>query len=143
MSPTIREDHHDPPLRPRVLTPPPGHHPASSRSRTGIEWADPQHPLALFTYQTLSADDFTRFLADYIKSKEDWAPRDFGKPNIAASEPSRRTSTPPSPTSGSPQPPRPPPASSSSSASRPYPQAVTNRPSPEPPAKPAPPAATS
>ena len=49
---------------------------------TGHLWADPQHPLALVTYQTLAAADFTAFLAAYIESKEDWAPRDFGKPNI-------------------------------------------------------------
>jgi hypothetical protein len=49
---------------------------------TGKEWASSEHPLALFTYQTLSAQDFSQYLDTYVKSKADWAPRDFGKPNI-------------------------------------------------------------
>jgi hypothetical protein len=52
--------------------------------RTGKEWATPQHPIALFTYQTLSPQDYAAFLAAYIKTTADWAPQDFGKPNIAA-----------------------------------------------------------
>jgi hypothetical protein len=48
----------------------------------GKQWASREHPLVLFTYQTLSAQDFTHFLDTYVKSKADWAPRDFGKPNI-------------------------------------------------------------
>jgi hypothetical protein len=50
--------------------------------KTGKEWASGEHPLALFTYQTLSAEDFAHFLDTYVKSKAAWAPRDFGKPNI-------------------------------------------------------------
>ncbi len=50
--------------------------------KTGKEWASPTRPLALFTYQTLSAEDFARFLDTYVQSKEWWAPQDFGKPNI-------------------------------------------------------------
>lgn len=49
---------------------------------TGKEWASSEHPLALFTYQTLSEQDFAKYLDTYVKSKADWAPRDFGKPNI-------------------------------------------------------------
>lgn len=45
-------------------------------------WASPEHPLALFTYQTLSTEDYDRFLASYITVKTVWAPKDFGKPNI-------------------------------------------------------------
>lgn len=52
--------------------------------RTGRNWATTEHPLALFTYQTLSAAEFADFLERYIKSKADWAPRDFGKPNVEA-----------------------------------------------------------
>ena len=48
----------------------------------GKEWASADHPLALFTYQTLSEADFAEFLATYVRIKADWAPRDFGKPNI-------------------------------------------------------------
>lgn len=51
-------------------------------SRTGHAWASPEHPLALFSYQTLSQADYTAFLAAYVRSKESWAPQDFGKPNI-------------------------------------------------------------
>lgn len=49
---------------------------------TGRDWATPEHPLALFVYQTFSKADYDRFLATYVKSKADWAPKDFGKPNI-------------------------------------------------------------
>ncbi len=48
----------------------------------GREWASPAHPLALFSYQTFSKDDYDRFMASYVTSKADWAPQDFGKPNI-------------------------------------------------------------
>ena len=46
------------------------------------EWATPEHPLAAFSYQTLSKADYDRFLASYITVQTDWAPKDFGKPNI-------------------------------------------------------------
>ncbi|HEX4231085.1 MAG TPA: DUF5054 domain-containing protein [Bryobacteraceae bacterium] len=46
------------------------------------DWASPENPLALFAYQTLSKQDYDRFLASYVTSKADWAPKDFGKPNI-------------------------------------------------------------
>ena len=50
--------------------------------RTGRDWASESHPIALFAYQSLSKLDYDRFLAAYVTSKEDWAPKDFGKPNI-------------------------------------------------------------
>jgi len=50
--------------------------------KTGHEWASPSQPLALFSYQTLSKDDYDRFFAAYLKSQADWAPKDFGKPGI-------------------------------------------------------------
>ena len=50
--------------------------------RRGRDWASPQHPLALFSYQTLAKPDYDRFFEAYLKSKADWAPKDFGKPNI-------------------------------------------------------------
>jgi hypothetical protein len=46
------------------------------------EWASAEHPLAAFSYQTLSKSDYDRFLASYITVQTDWAPKDFGKPNI-------------------------------------------------------------
>jgi Domain of unknown function (DUF5054) len=49
---------------------------------TGREWASREHPLAAFSYQTLSKQDYDRFLASYITVQTDWAPKDFGKPNI-------------------------------------------------------------
>jgi len=50
--------------------------------KTGREWASPEHPLALFSYQTLSKTDYDRFLASYVVLKTWWSPQDFGKPNI-------------------------------------------------------------
>jgi hypothetical protein len=49
---------------------------------TGREWASASNPIALFTYQTLSQKDYDRFFAAYLKSKADWAFKDFGKTNI-------------------------------------------------------------
>ena len=46
------------------------------------EWASVEHPLALFSYQTLSQQDYSRFFSSYVVSEEDWAKKDFGKPNI-------------------------------------------------------------
>lgn len=46
------------------------------------EWASPEHLLALFSYQTLSQDDYSRFFDRYIISHADWVAKDFGKPNI-------------------------------------------------------------
>ncbi|MBV8515155.1 MAG: DUF5054 domain-containing protein [Acidobacteria bacterium] len=51
-------------------------------NRTNAEWASPAHPLALFTYQTLSQADYAAFFKNYVISNEDWAFKDFGKPNI-------------------------------------------------------------
>jgi hypothetical protein len=50
--------------------------------KTGYDWASTRQPLALFSYQTLSKSDYDRFFEAYLKSKADWAPKDFGKPNI-------------------------------------------------------------
>jgi Domain of unknown function (DUF5054) len=49
---------------------------------TGREWASEKNPIGLFTYQTLSQDDYQRFIASYLTTKADWAQKDFGKPNI-------------------------------------------------------------
>ncbi len=49
---------------------------------TNRAWASPERPLALFSYQTLSKRDYDEFLASYITVQTDWAPKDFGKPNI-------------------------------------------------------------
>jgi Domain of unknown function (DUF5054) len=46
------------------------------------EWASSEHPLALFSYQTLSQQDYSHFFDSYVVSNEDWAKKDFGKPNI-------------------------------------------------------------
>jgi hypothetical protein len=46
------------------------------------EWASSEHPLALFSYQTLSQQDYSRFFDSYVISDADWAKKDFGKPNI-------------------------------------------------------------
>lgn len=62
--------------------------------KTGRDWASPQQPLALFAYQTLSKADYDRFFEDYLKSHADWAPKDFGKPNIERFGAESRTWTP-------------------------------------------------
>jgi Domain of unknown function (DUF5054) len=49
---------------------------------SGRNWASPDHPLALFSYQTLSQADYASFFAAYVISNQDWAKKDFGKPNI-------------------------------------------------------------
>ena len=49
---------------------------------TGREWASDKNPIALFTYQTLSQEDYQRFIASYLITKAEWAQKDFGKPNI-------------------------------------------------------------
>jgi hypothetical protein len=49
---------------------------------TGRSWASPDHQLALFSYQTLSPQDYADFFAAYVISNADWAKKDFGKPNI-------------------------------------------------------------
>ena len=49
---------------------------------SGRELASADHPLAVITYQTLSAETYAAFLDRYLKIHEDWAPRDFGKPGI-------------------------------------------------------------
>ncbi len=46
------------------------------------EWCSPANPLAAFSYQTLSKRDYDEFLSTYITVQTDWAPKDFGKPNI-------------------------------------------------------------
>jgi hypothetical protein len=47
-----------------------------------LDWASTEAPIALLTYQTLSSADFADYLDRYVQIKADWAPRDFGKPNI-------------------------------------------------------------
>jgi hypothetical protein len=49
---------------------------------SGREWASPSHPLALFSYQTLSKADYDRYGADYVTVKTWWSVLDFGKPKI-------------------------------------------------------------
>ena len=46
--------------------------------KTGREWASPEHPLALFSYQTFTSADFARFNAQY--NTQSFAYNDFGKP---------------------------------------------------------------
>lgn len=50
--------------------------------QTGHDWAAKDHPLALFSYQTLSREDYAAFFRNYIISSGDSAKKDFGKPNI-------------------------------------------------------------
>jgi hypothetical protein len=50
--------------------------------KSGREWASNERPLGLFSYQTLSQTDYDQFFASYVASNEDWAKKDFGKPNM-------------------------------------------------------------
>jgi Domain of unknown function (DUF5054) len=50
--------------------------------KTGREWASADHPLALFSYQTLSHEDYVQYLKDYTVIKAEWLSYDLGKPNI-------------------------------------------------------------
>jgi hypothetical protein len=50
--------------------------------KTGRQWASPDNPLAMFSYQTLSQKDYATFFQSYVISDADWAMKDFGKPNI-------------------------------------------------------------
>ena len=61
---------------------------------TGREWASAQNPIALVGYQTLSHQDYDRFLGSYLTTKADWAAKDFGKPNIEKSGAASRIWTP-------------------------------------------------
>jgi len=49
---------------------------------TGRDWASAGHPLALFSYQTLSKADYDRYFTDYVVEKTWWSVLDFGKPKI-------------------------------------------------------------
>ncbi len=49
---------------------------------TGREWAAAENPIALLAYQTLSKEDYERFIKSYLTTTADWAFKDFGKPNI-------------------------------------------------------------
>lgn len=50
--------------------------------RTGVEWASDSNPLALFTYQTLSPEQYAAYLKHYLVTETDWGPKDFGKPGM-------------------------------------------------------------
>lgn len=50
--------------------------------QTGREWAAPDHPIGLFSYQTLSQEDYTRYRQAYLVRHAWWTKKDFGKPNI-------------------------------------------------------------
>ena len=49
---------------------------------TGREWASQANPIGLFTYQTLSQDDYRHYIDAYSQCHEEWVAHDFGKPNI-------------------------------------------------------------
>ena len=60
--------------------------------KTNRDWASPERPLALFVYQTLSQDDYQRFLKSYAL-ETDIHPeilRDLGKPDMTRLNPRSR-----------------------------------------------------
>ena len=60
----------------------PGRFTGLRNKKTGEGVGISGHPLALFSYQTLSQQDYSHFFDSYVVSTEDWAKKDFGKPNI-------------------------------------------------------------
>lgn len=58
---------------------------------TGVAWASAAHPLALLQYQTYNSTDVEAFIATYVKSSEDWAQHDYGKPNVVVGKPLSKT----------------------------------------------------
>ena len=58
--------------------------------QTGLEWAAVDHPIALFTYQTLSSAEYATYLKRYLTIETEWGPKDFGKPGIEAFHPVAR-----------------------------------------------------
>jgi hypothetical protein len=54
----------------------------------GQVWATPDHPLALFRYETFDEASYERFWDEYIRNRDraevmEWAQFDYGKPGIA------------------------------------------------------------
>lgn len=47
--------------------------------------ADARHPMATFTRQVYSAEDYERFYGQYIRQEADWSRKDFTKPGLPAS----------------------------------------------------------
>jgi hypothetical protein len=58
---------------------------------TGREWAGDDNPIGLVAYQTLSKEDYERFIKSYLTTTADWAYKDFGKPNIERFSAASRT----------------------------------------------------
>ena len=53
--------------------------------RNGRRWASRQHPLGLFQYETFSAQDYERFVKQYVRLNPGtiaWAIKDFTKPGL-------------------------------------------------------------
>jgi hypothetical protein len=50
--------------------------------KSGQNWANGEHPLFLYSYQTFSNTDYERFLNQYLIKKVQWALEDFGKPGL-------------------------------------------------------------
>ena len=49
---------------------------------SGVDWANEQNPLCLFSYQTFSKADYDRYHSQYLAQKVSWAFNDFGKPGM-------------------------------------------------------------
>jgi len=58
---------------------------------SGVEWANEQHPLCLFSYQTFSKPDFDLFQSQYLTQQIFWAFEDFGKKGLEIAHPVSRT----------------------------------------------------
>jgi hypothetical protein len=50
--------------------------------KTGRQWAGPNQPLGLFSYQVFSHADFDRFVKQYVRSSAEWAVDSWQKPGM-------------------------------------------------------------
>jgi len=58
---------------------------------SGVDWANEENPLCLFSYQTFSKPDFDKFQSQYLTHQFPWAIQDFGKEGLETGHPVSRT----------------------------------------------------
>jgi hypothetical protein len=58
---------------------------------TGFDWANKDHPLCQFAYQTFSKPDFDQFQRQYLTNRFPWALMDFGKEGLESGHPVSKT----------------------------------------------------
>ena len=58
---------------------------------SGMDWANAQHPLCQYAYQTFSKSDYDRYHNQYLTHKAEWAIDDFGKRGLEVANPQSKT----------------------------------------------------